>query len=60
MKRMVDYLSTNRDDDRRDSDEDMPSRCDRLMILPTNKKLKYWNYFISLIILIDIIYTIIM
>ncbi|CDW83298.1 cation channel family protein [Stylonychia lemnae] len=59
MKRMVDYLSTNKDDDRRDSDEDQPSRCDRLMINPNNKKLKYWNYLISIIILIDIIYVII-
>ena len=57
---MVDYLSTNKDDDRRDSDEEMPTKCERLMIHPTNKRLKYWNYFISLVILVDIIYTIIM
>lgn len=57
---MVDYLSTNKEDDRRDSDEDIPTRCEKLMINPKNRRLKYWNYLISLVILIDIIYTITM
>ena len=58
MKRMVDYMTHNNTDDRRDSDDEMPTRCERLMIDPDNAKLRYWNHFMAYITLLDFIYII--
>eukprot|EP00347_Sterkiella_histriomuscorum_P010585 403375714 len=46
MKKMVDFLSVNKEDEKQDSDEEPSTRCERLMIHPHNKRLKYWNYFL--------------
>ena len=58
MKKMVDFLSVYKNDERQDSDEELTTRCQRLMIHPQNKKLKYWNFILAFVVLIDILYII--
>ena len=58
MKRMVDYMTHNNTDDRRDSDDEMPTRCERLMISPDNARLRYWNHLMAYVTLLDFIYII--